>query len=139
MDECLFCKIVSGEIPSSKVYEDKNHIAFLDIYPAKKGHTLVIPKKHHAHFSQINAQEIGEFIGAVQKVAAGVKKALKADGMNVFLNEGKAAGQIIFHAHFHIIPRYENDGLMFKFGRDSYDEGEQGQFVEKISSAITGP
>ncbi|MBI5224765.1 HIT family protein [Candidatus Micrarchaeota archaeon] len=136
MEECIFCKIIEGKLPCWKVYEDKSHIAFLDLYPAVKGHVLVIPKKHYAHFSQIHHKEIGNFIEAVQKVAMGVKKAMKADGINVFLNEGKAAGQIVFHAHFHIIPRYENDGINFSVGRDSYLDGEMLMMQRKLTDSI---
>ncbi|MFH0971811.1 MAG: HIT family protein [Candidatus Micrarchaeota archaeon] len=138
MEECLFCKIVKGQVPCAKVYEDEGHMAFLDIYPARKGHTLIIPKKHYAHFSKIHHHEIGEFIEIVQKVASAVKKSLRADGMNVFLNEGKAAGQIIPHAHFHVIPRFADDGLIFKYGRGQYSAGEQAQFQKRIADALKG-
>ncbi|HLC48745.1 MAG TPA: HIT family protein [Candidatus Norongarragalinales archaeon] len=137
MEECLFCKIVSGAIPAEKVTEDGCHLAFLDIYPANKGHTLVIPKKHYAHFSQVHGAEIGDYIKFVQKIAFAVKKSLNADGVNVFLNEGKAAGQLIMHAHFHILPRFEGDGLEFKVNRLEYaDEAEKRQFARRIAAAV---
>ncbi len=137
MEDCLFCKIIKGGVSSAKVYEDENHLAFLDIFPANKGHTLIIPKKHYAHFSEIPHEEIGRLIEAVRKVAAGVKTALKAEGINLFLNEGRAAGQLIFHAHFHVIPRFEGDGLIFKTNREKYsDETEKEQFRNKIASAL---
>ena len=138
MEDCLFCKIVSGKVPAARVHEDAAHLAFLDLYPANKGHTLVIPKKHYAHFSQIHGQEVGSYIEFVQKIASAIKKSLKADGINVFLNEGKAAGQVIFHAHFHVLPRFQGDGLEFKANRLEYsDEEEKRAFARKISEAIT--
>lgn len=136
MEDCLFCKIVSGKVPCSKVYEDDYHLAFLDIYPANKGHTLVIPKKHYAHFSQIHPKEIGKLTEAVQKVALAVKEGCKADGINVFLNEGKAAGQVIFHAHFHVVPRFLDDGIVFKTNRVEYGELEKEVYSKKISTQI---
>jgi histidine triad (HIT) family protein len=136
MPDCLFCKIVAGAVPCAKVYEDEFHLAFLDIYPANKGHTLIIPKKHYAHFSEIHHKEIGEYIEVVQKVAQAVKKSMKSDGINVFLNEGEAAGQVIFHAHFHVIPRYNGDGIVFKVGRNEYTEVEKEEYRKKIQRAI---
>jgi histidine triad (HIT) family protein len=136
MLDCLFCKIVAGIVPSAKVYEDEGHLAFLDIYPANKGHTLVIPKKHYAHFSQIHSKEIGEYIKVVQKVAQAVKKSMKSDGINVFLNEGEAAGQVILHAHFHVIPRFNGDGIVFKVGRNEYTLAEKEEYRKKIQIAL---
>lgn len=137
MEDCLFCKIVAGKIPATKVYEDSRHLAFLDIYPANKGHTLVIPKKHYAHFSEIHNKEVGEYIEFVQKIAAAVKKGLSADGVNVFLNEGVAAGQIIMHVHFHILPRFGSDGILFKVNRLEYEgEEEKRQYARKVASAV---
>ena len=109
-ENCVFCKIVKGEVPAYKVYEDEFVLAFLDINPINDGHTLVIPKKHHEDFLHLDEKEIAELMHAVQKVAKAVKKATNADGINIGMNIGKAAGQIIFHAHVHVIPRFENDG-----------------------------
>ncbi|MFH1750231.1 MAG: HIT family protein [Candidatus Micrarchaeota archaeon] len=138
MADCLFCNIVSGKVPCAKVSEDDAHLAFLDIFPANKGHTLVIPKKHYAHFSQIHDGEVGAYIEFVQKVAAAVKKSLNSEGINIFLNEGEVAGQLIMHAHFHILPRFKDDGLRFKTNRFKYSSDEEKlQFAERISSAIS--
>jgi histidine triad (HIT) family protein len=106
----LFKKIMAGEIPCEKVYEDENAFAFLDINPVNPGHTLVIPKVWSAGFLDANEEVIRALIPAIQKVARAVKAATKADGINIIQNEGEAAGQKVFHLHFHVIPRYENDG-----------------------------
>jgi len=113
MDDCIFCKIIKGEIPSIKLYEDEKTIAFLDIYPVAKGHTLIIPKNHSATLYDISIED-AEAVGAtVSRVAKTVKKVLKCDGVNVYQGNEKAAMQEIFHVHFHVIPRFEDDGIVF--------------------------
>jgi histidine triad (HIT) family protein len=110
MTDCIFCKIINNEIPSKIIYEDDHAIAFLDISPSTNGHTLVIPKKHYATFSDLPEQEVGPFMQSVQKVCKGIDT--YAQGYNIVQNNGKEAGQIVFHLHFHIIPRREGDGLV---------------------------
>ncbi|MEK6957841.1 MAG: HIT family protein, partial [archaeon] len=112
MDEnCIFCKIVSGQIPSTKIYEDENSLAFLDISPAANGHSLVISKKHYATLLDIPSTELKELILAVQKIGAATMKATNAQGFNVLQNNGAVSGQVIRHLHFHVIPRFENDSI----------------------------
>ena len=112
MDDCIFCKIIKGEIPSIKLYEDEKTIAFLDIYPVAKGHTLIIPKNHSATLYDISIED-AEAVGAtVSRVAKAVKKVLKCDGVNVYQGNERVAMQEIFHVHFHVIPRFENDGIV---------------------------
>lgn len=106
-EECIFCKIVRGEIPSNKVYEDEHTLAFLDINPRNPGHTLVIPKKHHEQIFTLSDQEGAAIFSSVKKVAALVKNGVKADGISIAQNNGKAAGQVVWHVHFHVIPRFE--------------------------------
>ena len=110
MSECLFCKIIKSEIPSHKVYEDDNVLAFLDIQPCAKGHTVVIPKNHAGSLLDLPDEKIGPLFVAVKKVAHNLKNKLNADGLNVGINIKKVAGQVIDHLHIHIFPRYENDG-----------------------------
>lgn len=110
-EECIFCKVVKGEIPSHKVFEDNSVLAFLDINPINEGHTLVIPKKHASNLLEMDEELLSQVMIVTQKIAKAVKEAVKADGVNLGVNIGKAAGQIIFHAHIHVIPRFENDGL----------------------------
>lgn len=107
--DCLFCKIISGEIPAKIVYEDDTSIAFLDINPCAEGHTVVIPKKHYAHFTDMKEQDAGNLFASVKNIAKAVEKATGADGSNIGLNNGKAAGQEVPHVHIHIIPRKDGD------------------------------
>lgn len=108
---CIFCRIATGEIPCAKIYEDDNVLAFLDLAPVHPGHTLVIPKEHYKNMLEVPA-ELGTAVFAVlQKVAGAVMKATGAQGFNVMQNNGIAAGQTVFHIHWHIIPRFDDDGL----------------------------
>jgi len=111
--DCIFCKIIKGEIPCYKLAENDNAIAFLDIMPVTKGHFLVIPKKHF-EFAEDAPEELmaGLMVLAV-KLAAAAKKVLKCDGINFIINSGKQAGQIIPHVHLHVVPRYVDDGIIW--------------------------
>lgn len=109
-ENCLFCKIISGKIPSNKIYEDDAVFAFLDIYPASEGHTLVAPKKHFSTFTDMNAEDVASLFEAARKVTTAVEKALSAEGSNIGINNGKVAGQEVPHVHVHIIPRKKGDG-----------------------------
>jgi histidine triad (HIT) family protein len=109
MPDCLFCKIAEGEIPSYKVYEDKEVLGFLDINPRAPGHTIVIPKAHYETILDAPEETMGPLWIAVRKVAAHVKEKLGADGLTVGINHGAVSGQTIPHLHIHIIPRFEGD------------------------------
>lgn len=112
MSDCLFCKIVNGELPSAKVYEDENTLAFLDIAQLTKGHTLIIPKKHFENMYDLSEEAAREVFAVVPKIANALKAQLKPVGMNLLSNTGKDAGQQVFHIHLHLIPRYgEGDGF----------------------------
>ena len=123
-EDCVFCKIVSGKIPSTKLFEGATVLSFLDIAPAAKGHALVIPKKHCASLLGVPHEELMELIVAVQKVAAAVMKATKADGFNVLESNEKAAGQVIPHVHFHVIPRWAGDNLNLGWEQGTPDKAE---------------
>lgn len=112
MDNCIFCRIVAGDIPSTKVYEDDICIATLDINPAAPGHTLIIPKSHHRDVTD-NMDEalLGHLFHTAAIIGERQKERLSADGFNVIQNNGPAAGQSVMHFHMHVIPRYENDGV----------------------------
>lgn len=110
MEECLFCKIVMGEIPSDKVYEDSEVIAFLDINPRNPGHTLVVPKKHYETIMEMPENEAAELFKTVKKMAVAVKRGMKADGISIGQSNERAAGQVIPHVHFHVIPRFLSEG-----------------------------
>jgi histidine triad (HIT) family protein len=109
-EDCLFCKIISGKIPSNKVYEDDAVFAFLDIYPASEGHTLVAPKKHFSNFTDMDAEGVASLFEAARKVTFAVEKAFSAEGSNIGINNGEAAGQEVPHVHVHVIPRRKGDG-----------------------------
>ena len=110
MEECLFCKIVNGEIPSEKVYEDANHLAFLDINPRNPGHTLIVPKRHYETIMEMSDKESADIMLIVKKMAASVQSGLKADGISIGQSNGRSAGQVIPHVHFHVIPRFNTEG-----------------------------
>jgi histidine triad (HIT) family protein len=109
--DCLFCKIVAGEIPSQRVDEDERTVAFMDINPATRGHALVIPRRHVANLLEIEADDLEATIAAAQRLARAVSERLGADGVNLINSCGPAAWQTVFHFHGHVIPRYEGDPL----------------------------
>jgi len=110
MSECIFCKIIKGEIPCYKVHEDKNSLAFLDIKPHSKGHTVVIPKQHGETASDFTETYFTEFFSSVKKTMEILQNKLNPDGFNVGWNNGSTAGQVVPHLHIHIFPRYDGDG-----------------------------
>jgi histidine triad (HIT) family protein len=109
--DCLFCKIVAGEIPSTRVDEDERTVAFMDINPATRGHTLVIPRRHAANLLEIEAEDLEATIAAAQRLARAASERLGADGVNLINSCGAAAWQTVFHFHIHVIPRYADDPL----------------------------
>lgn len=132
---CIFCKIVAGEIPSFKVYEDEGVYAFLDIAPVNYGHTLVVTKKHYANMEEIPEEELCRLIKAVKKVGKALKDGLGAAGYNIGENNDPVAGQVVPHIHFHVIPRRIDDGLKL-WPQGKYGEGEAENVAEKIKSAL---
>lgn len=121
-NNCIFCAIAEGEIPSFKVYEDEEVVAYLDINPMAKGHTLVIPKAHSANLLETGDAALEELMARVKKVAAHIKKALPCDGFNILQNNGEAAGQTVHHIHFHIIPRMAGEPLRFENRKGDMEE-----------------
>ena len=125
MEDCIFCKIIAGEIPSTKVYEDDDVVAFLDITQTTKGHTLVVPKKHYRNILAMTAEESAELFSKVPQIASKLVDKLHAKGMNILQNNEEIAGQTVFHTHIHLIPRYdENDGFIAKYTAHDYDLAE---------------
>ena len=112
-NDCVFCAIAEAEIPSFKVYEDELVLAYLDINPFTKGHTLVIPKAHTTGLLDTPDETLAAVLARVKKVAAHLKKALPCDGFNILQNNGAAAGQTVMHLHFHIVPRYGQEDITF--------------------------
>lgn len=136
MNECLFCKIISGEIPSTKVYEDEHTLAFLDIHPVNIGHTLVIPKKHSANLYETPDETLAQMMAVVKKLSIAIKSAVSADGINIEMNNDPVAGQIIFHTHFHIVPRFSGDGFKHWHGARDYQDGEDAEIAKKIKTHL---
>lgn len=135
--DCIFCKIISGEIPCSKVYEDDLFIAFLDIRPIRKGHTLIVPKKHFENLFDTPEEEARAIYQVTARVAAAVKEATGASGINVIQNNGADSGQEVFHSHLHIIPRKKDDGLKFDRQHEEYNGFEEmGKMAHKIHGLV---
>jgi histidine triad (HIT) family protein len=109
--DCIFCKIVAGELPATVVDEDERTIAFMDINPATRGHALVVPRRHAPDLLSIDVAELAAVAGAAQRLASQAKERLKADGINVINSCGAAAWQTVFHFHLHVIPRYQGDPM----------------------------
>jgi histidine triad (HIT) family protein len=130
---CIFCKIVAGEIPSAKVYEDAEVLAFMDIGPIIKGHTLVIPKQHFDPLTATPEPVLAKLMAVVKKIAAAQMNGLKADGVNVMQTNGAAAGQVVPHIHFHVIPRYATDGHRWNWAAKKYDDPAE---MQKLAAAI---
>ena len=134
-EACIFCKISKGEIPCTKIYEDEHVLSFLDISPVHPGHALVILKKHYETITDIPDDEIIPLMHVLQKVCKGVKKGVDSEGYNVIMNNYKAAGQLVPHAHFHIIPRFEGDGLK-QWPQGRYKEGQDKTVAENIKKIL---
>ncbi len=109
-DKCIFCKIIDKSIPSKVLFENDKNLAFLDIFPVSKGHTIVIPKNHYKNLEEIPNNELSELFETVKKVSILIHKKLKVDGYNILQNNFRAAGQAVNHFHVHIIPRRNEDG-----------------------------
>ena len=135
MSDCIFCKIIAGDIPCSKIYEDDDTIVFLSIAPISKGHALVVPKEHYATLLDAPEEVVTKVAAVVKKVSAALMKATGCDGFNIGQNNFEAAGQEVHHLHVHVIPRFEGDGLKHWPG-GKYEEGEMEKYSEKISKAL---
>jgi histidine triad (HIT) family protein len=121
-NDCVFCAIAAGEIPSFKIYEDDFVLAFLDINPFSEGHTLVIPKEHYKGLLDVPPQVLTVLLERVQKISSHIAKALACDGFNILQNNGAAAGQSVNHIHFHIVPRREGSVLSFESGKGDMEK-----------------
>ncbi len=137
MEECIFCKIVKGSIPSTKLYEDDKVLSFLDIQPAAKGHALVIPKSHCRLLLDVPHEELEAVIEAVQKVASALMVSEPGvQGFNVIQSNGKEAGQVIPHVHFHVVPRRKNDSLSFEWQRGKAELEELKKYAEMVKEKM---
>ncbi|MFA6296239.1 MAG: HIT family protein [Patescibacteria group bacterium] len=136
MKKCIFCQIAKKELPSDIIFENKNVMAILDIMPVNLGHVLVIPKKHFATMVDVPDKLLQEMIVVSKKVGKAIMKGLKVKGFNLSTSNGRVAGQKIDHVHFHLIPRFANDGLKLWPQRQGYRATEAEKIVKKIKSKL---
>lgn len=135
-DNCIFCKIASGEIPSYTIYEDDDFKAFMDISPASKGHTILIPKQHADNIFDLDETVTSKLLPVAARIAKALKAELKCEGLNLLQNNGEAAGQTVFHFHMHIIPRYKVDKVVVKWVEDKYEGEPLDQLSDKIKKHL---
>ncbi len=133
MENCLFCKIVSSEIPCDKIYEDKDFLAFLDISPMYYGHTLLITKKHFKDISEVPFEILSKYLSVANLIAKSLCKALDSNDYNLRVNKGKFARQAVFHVHLHIIPRIKDGVRLRNF---KYEELEKEKFLSKVKENL---
>jgi histidine triad (HIT) family protein len=134
---CIFCKIAEGVIPSYKVYEDENVLAFLDISQVTKGHTLIIPKEHSKDVFELSEETAAQLFSAVPKIASSIKQTFNPIGLNLLNNNGEAAGQSVFHYHMHFIPRYgKSDGFGAVWKTQDTPAGEMKEIARSINANI---
>lgn len=140
--DCVFCGIVDGEVPSRSVYETDRVLAFLDVNPLTRGHTLVVPKAHHSRLKDLPTDVAGSLFEAVQALLTGVESAVDADATTLAVNDGPAAGQEVPHVHVHLVPRRSGDDggpIHAAFGsRPSLTEAEFDAIADRVSAAVGG-
>ncbi|MCI8372400.1 MAG: HIT family protein [Lachnospiraceae bacterium] len=131
-DDCIFCKIANGEIPSTTLYEDEEFRVILDLGPASRGHALILPKEHYANLYEIEDDTAAKVMVLAKKMAKAMTKGLKADGFNLVQNNGETAGQTVFHFHLHLIPRYADEKKIIEWTPGTISKEE----MEKIASQV---
>lgn len=137
MDEdCVFCRIVTGDQDAHRVYEDDETLAFLDVNAAVEGHTLIIPKVHRRGLTNLDEETVAALFEATRTVATAIENALSSDGYSLFHSSGAAAGQDVFHAHVHLFPRFEDDNISFAPPRRRLSETEGEQIAARIRSGL---
>ena len=133
-DNCIFCKLAAGDIPTNSLYEDDKFRVILDLAPATKGHALILPKDHFANLYEIPDETAGEVMRLAKKMAVVMTEKLGCDGFNLLQNNGEAAGQTVFHFHMHLIPRYAEDGKILEWDKLEMTQEE----LEAIKNTVTG-
>ena len=136
MNDCIFCRIVAKQIPSEILYENEHAVGILDINPIHYGHSLIIPRQHCRDFLDLPTQTFPSVLEAANVVAHAMVKGLKLEGFNLFSNNGKIAGQSVFHFHLHITPRYEGDNIKFVLELKKYRNGEMEEYAKLIKQQI---
>lgn len=138
MRDCIFCRIVQGEIPCAKLYETEHSLAFLDIAPLNRGHSLVIPKRHYADIFGMPGDVLADIIRVAGRLAPAIKTAAEAEGLNLIQNNGKVAHQFVMHFHLHLIPRFKGDAFGFNWPAGKYGEGEMKEVQNRIVGQLNG-
>lgn len=136
MSDCIFCKIIGGEIPSETVFEDEEFKVVLDAFPAAKGHVLILPKNHVPNIFEIEPEQAGRLFHLASRVAKAMQSLDGLKGLNVLQNNGEIAGQTVFHFHLHLIPRYDGDSIKIGWNTNTYGEGEAAQIKSAIAAAL---
>ncbi len=131
-DNCIFCKIIEGEIPSHTLYEDEQFKVILDVGPATKGHALILPKEHYANLYELPEEVAMNVMKLAKKMVQLMTDKLGCDGFNLVQNNGEVAGQTVFHFHMHLIPRYKNDGEILKYNVQSFSQDELAEIKKLI-------
>ncbi|MDZ5810782.1 HIT family protein [Halorubrum sp. AD140] len=137
MSHCAFCSIVAEDSSAHRLYEDDHSFAFLDIEPATRGHTLVIPKSHYETLTDIPTSLAGDVFQTVHRVASALESAYQLEGYNIVQSNGVSAGQDVFHAHIHVIPRYEEDTVALGWNGEESDETRQQEIATKIRDELS--
>lgn len=134
-DNCIFCKIANGEIPTATLFEDEDFRVILDLGPATKGHALILPKNHFANLFEIPEEVEAKAFVLAKKIATKMKKVFACDGVNIVQNNGIAAGQTVFHFHIHLIPRYEQDGAGVSWKPGTLTDDARDEILQKWKQA----
>lgn len=136
MQDCIFCKIIRGEVPANFVYQDDRFVAFLDIRPINKGHVLIVPKVHAERLTDLPQDVLAAELPLAARIASAVLTATGCTDFNLFNTNGRVSGQEVFHHHLHVIPRRAGDGLRISIRPDVYDEGEAAELSKKIATLM---
>ena len=135
-DDCIFCKIANGEIPSTTLYEDDMFRVILDLSPASKGHALILPKEHFANLYELEDEYAAKAMVLAKKMATAMTKALGADGFNLVQNNGETAGQTVFHFHLHLIPRYNGAAEIIQWAPGQVTKEEMAEIAEVVKECL---
>ena len=135
-EDCIFCKIANGEIPSKTLYEDETFRVILDLGPAAKGHALILPKEHADNLFELSEETAGKAMVLAKKMACRLKEKLGCDGLNLVQNNGEAAGQTVMHFHMHMIPRYANGPQMVLWNPGKLDDTEKTEIIENVKKEL---
>lgn len=136
MNDCIFCKIAKGEIPSATVYEDDDFRVIMDISPASEGHMIILPKEHAANVYELSDATASKIYVLAKKLATALKDELDCDGINILQNNGEAAGQTVFHLHMHIIPRYYSDDISIRWNQGKSDTDSLTELAKSIGQRL---